>query len=100
MDDVTPKNGPHGKRRSLVDVERYLAGQGTNMEESKAAKQTVAGKKVNDLMAATKAGSSDNVGHGAARAAARRACGGSHNRLVEDDGDDVVVAEDMHRAVL
>ena len=100
MDDVTPKNGPHGKRRSLVDVERYLAGQGTNMEESKAAKQTVAGKKVNDLMAATKAGSSDHVGHGAARAAARRACGGSHNRLVEDDGDDVVVAEDMHRAVL
>ena len=64
-----------GKAKNLADVEKYLAGQqGVDMAESRAIKQTEAGKKkVTALAAAKGMGQSSGAGLGQARAHAREA---------------------------
>ena len=76
-----------GKAKNLVDVEKFLAGQqGVDMSESKAKKQTVAGKKVQSVTAAASTNANLVGARGAARAAMKAGRGDEEDESAGGSG--------------
>ena len=85
-----------GKSKTLVDVEKFLAGQGgVDMSETKAAKNTQVGKKqlgclqASQMSASQAGGLNQGNARAAARAAARAGKGGGDD---DDDADETYTA--------
>lgn len=89
--EPTQKEVAMGKAKNMMDVEKFLQGQqGVDVQEGAAKKQTVAGKKkVNVVAAATMAGNSNNLGEARAQARAAAKAAKIDEEDDEDEGDRV-----------